>query len=159
MFGVLRVKCLLFFSGLIETRIFLIIFTNIPPNIKFHENPSIVSRIVLYGRTETGMPKPIVVFRGFVNAPKSWRLLNLPLLFGYSSSSSVCDRRLPTERIYCSLPRLIVLTPLLVSPFHLQARSTSDDARDLYQRNMELCEKCPINLAYNCDLHGNFRVL
>jgi hypothetical protein len=26
--------------------------------------------------------------------------------------------------MYCSIPRLIVLTPLLVSPFHLQRRST-----------------------------------
>jgi hypothetical protein len=44
-----------------------------------------------------------------------------------------------THRMYCSLPRLIVLTPLfLVSPFHLQARCTSDDARELYQRKVEL---------------------
>jgi hypothetical protein len=40
--------------------------------------------------------------------------------------------------MFCSLPRLILLTPLLVSPFHLQARSTSDEARDLYQRKVEL---------------------
>jgi hypothetical protein len=43
-----------------------------------------------------------------------------------------------THPMYCSLPRLIVLTPHSVSPFHLQARSTSDDARDLYQRKVEL---------------------
>jgi hypothetical protein len=36
-----------------------------------------------------------------------------------------------THRMYCSLPRLIVLTPLLVYPFHLQALSKSYDARDL----------------------------
>jgi hypothetical protein len=44
-----------------------------------------------------------------------------------------------TYRMYCSLPRLIVLTPLfLVFPFHIQARFTSDDARYLYQRKVEL---------------------
>jgi hypothetical protein len=42
-----------------------------------------------------------------------------------------------THRMYCSLPRLIVLTPLLVFPFYLQARCTSDDTRDLYQRKVE----------------------
>jgi hypothetical protein len=43
-----------------------------------------------------------------------------------------------THRMYCSLPRLILLIPLLVYSFHLQARATSDDTRDLSQRNVEL---------------------
>jgi hypothetical protein len=43
-----------------------------------------------------------------------------------------------THRMYCSLPRLIVLTPLSVSLFHFLPRSTSDDGRDLYQRKVEL---------------------
>jgi hypothetical protein len=38
-------------------------------NIKFHENPSGVSRVVPCGRTD--MTKLIVAFRDFVNAPKN----------------------------------------------------------------------------------------
>jgi hypothetical protein len=43
-----------------------------------------------------------------------------------------------TNRMYCSLPGLIVLTLLLFSPSHLQRRSTSTGMRDLYQRKVEL---------------------
>jgi hypothetical protein len=54
----------------------------------------------------------------------------------------------PTET-YCS-------NPALVSPFHLQARSTSDDGK---AKGETMGEKCPINLAYNCDFYGKCRVL
>jgi hypothetical protein len=42
-------------------------------NMKFGENPSGRSRVVPYGRTDgrTGMPKLIVAFRNFANAPKN----------------------------------------------------------------------------------------
>jgi hypothetical protein len=43
------------------------------PDIKFHENPSIGSRIVPCGQRrtggQTGLPKPMVDFRNFANAP------------------------------------------------------------------------------------------
>jgi hypothetical protein len=53
-----------------------------------------------------------------------------------SSSSSMLGRRLPTEctatfRGYCT-------NPTLVSPFHLQRRSTSTGVRVLYQRKVKL---------------------
>ena len=42
-------------------------------NIKFHENPSSGSRVVLYGRTD--ITKLIVAFRNFAKAPKNQPLL------------------------------------------------------------------------------------
>ena len=48
-------------------------------NVKFHENPSSVSRVVPCGRTDierwtdrrTGMTKPVVVFHSFAKQPKN----------------------------------------------------------------------------------------
>jgi hypothetical protein len=52
-----------------------------------------------------------------------------------------------------------IVANLLVSPFHLQRRSTSTGVRDLYQRKVELwARNVRSNLAYNCDFHGNCRV-
>jgi hypothetical protein len=54
-----------------------------------------------------------------------------------SSSSSVWGRRLPTE---CNAAYLGLLYKprFCFPPFHLQARSTSDDARELCQRKVEV---------------------
>jgi len=46
---------------------FLYIFPKKSSNIKFHENLSSGSRVVLYGRTDM---KLIAAFRNFANAPK-----------------------------------------------------------------------------------------
>jgi hypothetical protein len=58
----------------------------------------------------------------------------------------------PTEA-YCT-------NPGLGSILHLQRRSTSDVVSVLYYREEELWVKNGrSNLAYNCDFHGNYRVL
>jgi hypothetical protein len=58
----------------------------------------------------------------------------------------------PTEA-YCT-------NPAFIFPLHLQRRSTSDDVRVLYHREEELwARNVRSNLAYNCDFHGNCRVL
>jgi hypothetical protein len=75
-----------------------------------------------------------------------------------SSSSSVWDRRLPTE---CTAAYLGLLYeprfsfPLL-SPGALHVRWRD---RPLSAKGGTMGEKCPINLAYNCDFHGDCRVL
>jgi hypothetical protein len=49
---------------------------------------------------------------------------------------------LQSFEIYCT-------NPALVSPFHLQRRSTSTGVRDLYQRQEELwARKCPIKFSH-----------
>jgi hypothetical protein len=48
----------------------------------------------------------------------------------------------------------------LVSPFNLQRRFTLTGVRDLYKHKVELwARNVRSNLAYNCDFHGNCRVL
>ena len=64
----LRVKYPLSLPDLNETRIFSTDFRK-SKNLKFHENPFSVSRVVSYGQTH--VTKLIVAFRNFAKAPKN----------------------------------------------------------------------------------------
>ena len=65
----LHLKHLLFFSDSNRTLIFAAGFRKIL-QIKFHESPSIGSRVVPCGQTD--MTKLIVAFLNFANTPKSY---------------------------------------------------------------------------------------
>jgi hypothetical protein len=70
MYIVLHAKCLLLLSHSNETWILTTDCRTKTQNIKFHENPSSGSRVVLCGRTDgrTDTKMLIVVFRNFANA-------------------------------------------------------------------------------------------
>jgi hypothetical protein len=63
-----------------------------------------------------------------------------------------------THRMYCMLHGLIVQPHFsfpISSPGALHVRWRE---RPLSAKSGTIGEKCPINLAYNCDFHGNYRV-
>jgi hypothetical protein len=98
-----------------------------------------------YSQTESSNH---LITHHFISLPNI-RLSILQFIYLFSSYSSVWGRRLPILQptyAYCT-------NPIFSFPFHLQARSTSDDAK-----GKTMGEKFSINLSYNCDFHGNCRV-
>jgi len=65
-------------------------------NIKFHENPSSGSRVVLRGRTD--MTKLIVTFRNFANAPKNRKLKRRPQASTLARASNVTNSFFEQDR-------------------------------------------------------------
>src|SRR5215468_7948358 len=61
--------------------------------------------------------------------------------------------------MYCSLPRLILLTPLWFPPSSPEALHIRRRERPLLARGGTMGEKCPIKCSLQLRLHGNCRVL
>jgi hypothetical protein len=77
------------------------------------------------------------LYRLSCRGPRCLSVVNVTVGVASNISSSSCVGQEVTHRMYCSLPRLIVLTPLLVPPF-ITGRAPRHDARDLYQRKVEI---------------------
>jgi hypothetical protein len=81
-------------------------------NIKFYENPSIVSRVVPCGRTD--MTKLIVAFRNFANAPKNVGSRFLQHVGRYVPNCTESHRKDRSSLLYLHCPCLLTGSDVVI---------------------------------------------